>query len=594
MDTQSHSQALRHLRGWLLVEKARLGMAMALMLLHSVMSIAPYYILWLAADSLIAGDTVPSTLLNLAAWLCGAIIAKFVLQSSALYLSHAAAFRILCDVRLQLIDQLNVLPYHQVSNYSSGEVRNILINDIEKIENFVAHNTVEIVAAIGAPVAAGAFLFWLDWRLALCALIPIPLGFLCQMYFYKGSDSRMTEYLDSVNQLNTTVVEYVRGIKAMKVYGQEGRSFAELERVIQRYHTLINGYIDLTVPSWSAFVVLLNSSSYFVLPLGAWLMWQGDISASTLLLFLLIGGNMLKPLLKLTMFASLFKELQFSLTRLGPLFGSPSIDDPSTRSIAKDSRGLTHTPVQIQMKGVYLERGGQSVLEDVDVSWDTPGLYGLVGQSGSGKSSLALLLAGQLEQTSGEVTINGEALGKLTDQERARLVMLVTQEPILFKSSIRQNLTLGRAGIDDAQLWQALAIVQLDEYVAALKDGLGSLITESGRTLSGGEQQRFALARGLVAATPVIILDEALAFADALTEARTYRAIQEHFPATILISIGHRMHAIQGSTRIDVCAHGRLVESGNHQQLLDAEGLFARLWSSQFLTQEWQLVAKKG
>lgn len=570
---------------WLMLARRDLIFAILFALIGGVVQLVPYYLLWVGIDALLAGDSVAQTLATAAMGIAAMVVIKFFCNGFAAYLSHKAAFSILFEVRAKLVDRLQVMPSERLARYSTAEIKKILMNDVARVEDFVAHNTIDMVSAIAGPVSAGAFLFWLDWRLALCALVPIPLAICCQMFFYRDMDKRMTEYLDSIGQLNTALLEYVQGIKVMKIYGRDDRSFAHLDQTIQRYHELIKGYIDLTVPSWSTFVVLLNSGTYFILPLGVWLLWNDAISASTLLLVMLVGGNMLKPLLKLTMFASLFRELQYSVDRLEPFFddGKPQDEiEPDVSPVIPIKRGT-------MMTGVSLTRNDKTILATVSVHWERPGLYGVVGQSGSGKSHLAYILAGLIRQDAGYVYYNGVESRNLSATHRAKRVTLVTQNPVVFDGDLRLNLTLGDSTLTTQHIEDCLRIVQLDRLVAKLPDGLATPVGEGGATLSGGELQRLALARALLVGTPVIILDEALSSADAITEYRTYQAIAQSFPHTTVISITHRSHVIKDAVRIDLLAGGELAASGSHEQLLQDSELYRELWDCQTQSQMWQL-----
>lgn len=569
---------------WVMLEKGLIFASIACAALGCLIQLVPYYILWAGADALLSGgpDTA-TTLLTLAGWLALALVAKYIVLSLAGYLSHTAAFRILFTVRRQMVEQLQKVSLATLQRHSSAEIKKMLINDVDRVENFVAHNTIDIAAAIVSPLVAGGFLFWLDWRLALCALIPIPLAILCQMALYRNADSRMAEYLESLGELNSAILDYVKGIKVMKIYGRAGQSFAHLDETISSYHRLVEGYIDFSVPSWSVFVALLNANVYFILPAGLWLLSDGEVSISTLLLFIFVGSGLLKPLLKLTMFSSLFKELQFSVARLVPLLTDADEPTPINAPAGADA----NRPYTLRELSFAID--GKAILHQITTTIDGPGLYGIVGMSGSGKSTLASLLAGLVAPTSGELALYGLPFSQLSEQQRADRVNIVTQETMLFRGSLRLNLTLGNSAISDADILAALAVVRLKDHVLSLPAGIDTDVGELGTTLSGGERQRISIARAVLARPKVLILDEATAFADALTERQIYAALLEEYPEQVIISIAHRMSAVKDAAAILVIDDGRLSAKGRHDELLAASPLYKELWDAQFKTNAWHL-----
>lgn len=584
----SSSAAPKFLIGWLGLEKNLIIAAVAFAAIGCLIQLAPYYILWSAADVLLSGGQgTRAELIALAGWLALALFLKYVFLVLGGYLSHKAAFRILFTVRRQLVEQLQKIPLLTLQRHSSAAIKKMLIADVERVEKFVAHNTVDIAAAIVSPLVAGGFLFWLDWRLALCALIPIPLAILCQMALYRNADSRMTEYLESLGELNSAILDYVKGIKVMKIYGRAGQSFAHLDKTIDSYHRLVEGYINFSVPSWSVFVALLNANVYFILPIGLWLLADGEVSVSTLLLFIFLGSGLLKPLLKLTMFTSLFKELQFSIERLVPLLADAEPHPAAGVEGADPLRPYTLSKLSFNIEGT-------PILQGITATIAGPGLYGIVGMSGSGKSTLASLLAGLVAPTSGGLALYGAPFAELSEQQRSQRVNIVTQETMLFRGSLRLNLTLGNAAICDEDILAALAVVQLREHVESLPKGIDTDVGELGTTLSGGERQRIAIARAVLAGPKVLILDEATAFADALTERQIYEALLEQYPEQVIISIAHRMSAVKDAEAILVIEDGRLSASGRHDELLAASPLYKELWDAQFKTNAWHLSHEHG
>lgn len=564
-------------------EKKSLNMALALAALSVLMELIPYYLLWLAANFVQQGSPGDQPLLALAGWLALALLLKYLLLSFAGYFSHLAAFRVLYQLRLRIARALTRLPLMQLASYSSGSLRKIIINDVERLESFIAHHTVDLIAALVSPLTAALFLFWLDWKMALAALATVPLALLAQKMFSRGMQERVRTYQEATEQLNGAIVEFVRGVPVMKAYRQTARSFRLLHDSLQRYHQLVEGFTRRAVPSWSVFVVLLNANIFILLPLGIWRITQGTLTVSELVLVLMLGSGLLKPLLRVTFFSSLMREVLAGMARIQPFLLAEQ----------EQKGGDAPASSQLQASQLSFSYGERQVVREVSLTLQPGGFYALVGPSGAGKSSLAWLLAGLLPADSGDVRAGDTPLTQLSDKQRAALFALVSQDVFLFKGSLADNLRIGNPDATHQQIEEALEIAQASAFVNALPQGIDTLVHERGLRLSGGERQRIAIARALLAQTPILILDEATAFADALTEAAFYRALRAARPHTTVLTIAHRLFAVQQADELLLMENGQLVARGTHQQLMADNALYQQLWHSQYQLQHWHIRSQE-
>ncbi|KGT93059.1 ABC transporter [Erwinia typographi] len=560
-------------------EKTSLRWAIGLAALSVLLELIPYYLLWMAANVLQAGVLAGGQLLQLAGWLAGALLLKYLLLAFAGYFSHLAAFRVLYQVRLRIARALTRLPLMQLSHYSSGGLREIIINDVERLESFIAHHTVDLTAALVSPLTAALFLFWLDWKMALAALATVPLAILAQKIFSRGMQQRTAEYHEATERLNGAIVEFIRGIPVMKAYRQTSRSFRLLHDSLTQYHQLVGRFTRRAVPAWSLFVVLLNANIFILLPLGIWRISQGTLTTAELVLALMLGSGLLKPLLRVTFLGTLMREILAGITRIQPFLQ----EDSSPQG--------TNTPANSTLiaEGVSFRYEQREVVNNVSLRLEPGGFYALVGPSGAGKSTLAWLLAGLLPASAGQIHIGDTLLSELDDRTRANRLAVVSQDVFLFKGTLAENLRIGNPQASEAQIYQALNIAQADSFVQALPLGLQTPLDERGLRLSGGERQRIAIARALLADTPILILDEATAFADALTEASFYQALRLARPNTTVLTIAHRLFAVQQADAILLMENGRLVASGSHSGLIESNGLYQQLWHSQFQLQHWHI-----
>ena len=563
------------LRALLYDARHRLWLAYSLAALAVLMELLPYYLLWRASAP-------QSDLFRLALILLAALAGKYLLLTLAGYFSHLAAFDVLYRTRIKLATALTRLPLTALAGRSSASVRNIIMNDVERLEQFIAHHSVDMVAALISPLAAALFLFWVDWGMALAALATVPLALLAQKLFSRGMQARTEAYHHASTQLDSAMVEYVRGIPVMKAFQQSARAFRLLDQRLMRYHQLVEAFTRRAVPAWSVFVVLLNANLFILLPLGIWRVAHGSLSVTQLVLILMLGSGLLKPLLRITFLGTLLREIFAGIARIAPLLAE------------SPSQTLNRMPAEFDLRASSVSFSYEKipVLRGIDLHLPAGHFYALVGASGSGKSTLASVLAGLQLPASGSVALGGEDLARFSDAQRASLIAVVTQEVFLFKGSLADNLRLGNPQASDEQLWQALQLAQADRWVALLPQQLHTPIGERGVTLSGGEQQRIAIARALLANTAILILDEATAFADAITEAAFYRALREQRPAMTVLSIAHRLYAVRQADQLLVMEQGNIVAQGTHQALLEHNPTYQSLWEQQFSLARWHIRAR--
>lgn len=560
-------------------QKSRLLAAVTLVSVSALLDLWVYYLLYRAAQ-LALTQTYPSgALWSLAGYLALTLIAKYLLLTLGGYLSHIAAFRVLYETRLRLAYALAKLPLSVLGRYSSGGLRKIILGDVEKLESFIAHNTIELVSALLAPGVAAMFLLWLDWRMALAALCTIPLALLVQMLLSRGMNQAVQDYQQATEQLNGATVEYLRGIPVIKAFLQTSDSFRLLHQRLEAYHQLVLGFTRRAVPGWSAFVVLLTANIFVLLPVGMGLYFQGSLSLAVFILSVMLGSGLLKPLLKLLHVFSSSREVLISARRIYPLLR------PQDECLPE----LLPAGQMLQLQDVHFCYQTRPIIQGVSLELLPGEFYALVGASGSGKSTLAALLSGLLPVLKGEIYFGGVPLSRLTDSQRVQAIALVSQESFLFQGTLAQNLRLANPQASQRQLLQALEVAQAKVLVESLPEGLDTQVGERGIRLSGGERQRIAIARALLAQSAVLVLDEATAFADSITECRFYQALRRHYPATTLLVIAHRLYSVQHARRIIVLEQGSVSAAGSHQQLLAENPGYQALWYSQFQAQTWHI-----
>jgi ATP-binding cassette subfamily B protein IrtA len=582
MTEASPSQLLRRLlRG----QYGRLALAIVLAVAAASAELWPYWLLGTAAGVAVASPGAGAELFRLAGWLALALLFKYLLYSAAYYCSHVSAFQVLLDTRRQLVRQLASAPLRWLNQAGSGELKRLVLQDVDRLEQFIAHHTVELAAALASPVLVAGLLLAIDWRLALAALATVPFALLLQAMMMRGFGVHMAQYGTALDELHGATIEYVRSMPVMKAYRQDATSFQRMRDSLHAYQALMSRITRQTVPAWSVFMVLLSANIATLLPAGLWLYQAAHVTLAQLVLALVLGSGMLKPLFKVIKLSTELREVQASLQRMASL--------PAPAPAAQQAPACLPDLPDVRFEHVFFAYANAPVLHDVSLHLPAGSLTALVGPSGAGKSTVAALLAGLLQADAGRIRIGGVALDALDEGARTALIALATQDAFLFRGSLLDNLRLGRPDASDAQVRQALRVAQADGCIDALPAGWHTHVEERGVRLSGGERQRIAIARALLADTPILLLDEATAFADSRTERRFYQALRAAYPHKTVLVIAHRLSSIAGAAQILVMDQGRLVARGAHADLLRRCPLYHDLWQRQFDSEQWHITEKK-
>ena len=581
MTDRPHPTPWRVLLGLLHDERGPLLAAVSVTAVAALFELLPYWLLHQSIVLVLSGTQVADGLFRLAGWMAVALVAKYGLYSFAYYLSHRAAYQVLANLRRDLARRLVWAPLTWLQDYSSGELKKIVMQDVERLEQFIAHHSVECMAALAGPLFVALFLLWLDWRLALAALAVVPLAALAQWLFIRGVGDHIGDFDQAVGELSGTTVEYVRNIPVMKAFRQEAGSFLRMRSVLDRYQGLVTAVIRRTIPGWSVFTVLLSANIFFILPTGVWLMSHAALSLPDLILAVMLGTGMLKPLFKVARLSSEIREILGGVRRIAPFLAWPP---PAPRSPVV----LPATP-GVNFDAVSFAYDDTPVLHDLAFDLPPGKLTAMVGPSGAGKSTVAHLLGGLARPQRGTIRLDGISLDTLDEAQRASLVSVATQEAFLFRGTLMENLKLACPEADEATVRQAARVAQADAFISALPEGYDTRVGERGVRLSGGERQRIAIARALLADSPVLVLDEATAFADSLTERAFYKALHEAYPHKTLLVIAHRLYTIEQADQVLVMESGRLVDAGRHAELLARCGLYQRLWHRQSVGESWTI-----
>ncbi|MDR1297338.1 MAG: ABC transporter ATP-binding protein/permease [Deltaproteobacteria bacterium] len=568
-------------------KKAHLVLASVLSLVSAVLSLAPYVLIALIVSVLFGGAAMTEaeygSMIRLAV-LVGILAAvRYLLLFVSILSSHLAAFDILYEIRSELCRHLGRLSMGYFSVRQSGRIKKILAEDVEELELFLAHHIPDIVTGVVQPLAVVICLMTFDWRLGLVALIPLPAAFMLHRLAFGGGESReiRSRYHDVLEDMNGCIVEYVRGMPVVKIFNQTTESFTALKAASDAYQHYLDKITRANAPAWAMFVVTTTSGLLFLLPFGLYFYHAGTVSFSTLVFFLILGSSYMGPLLKLALMGGQLRHLMEGLFRVDAVMGEPEM--PETTE-PKKPEGY-----DVRFESVSFGYGRKEILKNVSLSLPQGGVYALVGPSGAGKSTLARLLTRMWDPASGRITIGGVDIRDMTLAGLMETVSFVFQETFVFSDTIRENIRMNKTDASDPEIMAAAEAAQCLDFISALPRGLDTLIGEGGEVhLSGGERQRLSLARVILKNAPIVVLDEATVFNDAENEARIQRAFSKLMASRTVVVIAHRLSTITDADAVLVIDEGELVQSGRHEELVAADGLYRNLWAAHTESLKWK------
>lgn len=495
------------------------------------------------------------------------------LASASTIISHRCAFITLNSIRKALTDKLSRVPMGTVLDQPSGTFKTLIVDTVEKLELPLAHMVPELTANTLIPVLMLAYLFVLDWRLALISLITIPVGICCYMGMMKDYGPRYARVLDASKNMDAAIVEYIGGIEVIKGFNQSTASYGRYVDAVRANEDAKVTWFRQTNPFYVAGVTIMPSCLIGVLPLGSLLYLSGDISASALITCIILALGLVKPLMQALRYTDSLAMVDSTVAEVSTLLDVPEMKRPSTPVEIPDYR--------ITFDKVSFGYGKEEVLHGISLAIEPHAMTALVGPSGSGKSTVARLIASFWEADGGSVGIGGIDVKNIPLEQVMRSISYVTQDNYLFDLSVRENIRMGKPDASDAEVEEAAQRASCHEFICALPAGYDTCVGSAGARLSGGECQRIAIARAVLKDAPIVILDEATAFTDPENEAAIQASISGLVAGKTLVIIAHHLSTIVGADKIVVMDHGRVSAEGTHHELLASSSLYRSLWNAQ-------------
>lgn len=518
-------------------------------------------------------------------------ILGIVLNFAGLMCTHLSAFRNEKNMKDAAFNHLLKLPLGYFSNHTSGGLRKIIDFSTAKTEGFLAHQLFDLSGAIVTPIVFLILLFSFDWILGLICLIPIILCFLFMIPMFTGeSQNFMMEYQKYLEKMNAEAVEYIRGIPVTKAFQQSVYSYKNFILAIKNYAKFSSEYAFSTQLPMTSFTVSINGFFALLIPAGILLAGSVvDVKFLSNFLFYIIFTPICAVMMnKIMMVSQDWMLASNALDNIEEILNEKPLVEPQNPQKPK-----SHA---IEFEGVYFDydetSGDEHILNDINLKINENDSVALVGPSGGGKTTIASLIPRFWDVNKGTIKLGDVDVRDISTKELMSNISFVFQNTTLFKDSIYNNVAIGRKGASRSEVLEAISLAQCDDIIDELPDGIDTVIGSEGTYLSGGQQQRIALARAILKDAPVIILDEATALADPENEYLIQKAISEITKDKTVIMIAHRLSSIRNVDKIYVIDYGRIVEEGNHDDLVGSNGLYSRMWDEFNQSIQWKVKSE--
>lgn len=562
--------AIRQLFAFVGERNSKMRISILLAVLGEMFGIVPFLIVALLADELYRGTATIQRVLFFSGIAAICQLIKMLLTWRSSLMSHKISFTILKNIREAITDRMAKVPMGVMLETPTGTFKNLIVDNVAKLEDSMAHFMPELPSNIAAPLCSILLIFILDWRMGLASLITIPLGILFFAAMMRGYGPRMENYMRSANDMNSSLVEYVSGIQVIKAFNRSASSYGKYSKSVNYFH-------DSTMEWWSqcwfwnaAARAVLPSTLLGTLPVGAWLYMEGTLSLPVFLISLVVPLGFVAPLMKVSEAMEQVSMIKGNLEQVTAFLKTPELVRPS-EPVSLGERTYQFEDVHFGYKETEILHG---------ISFQTkPGtMTAIVGPSGSGKSTIAKLMAGFWDVTSGSVRFGGQDIRQIPFEQLMGEISYVAQDNFLFDKSIRENIRMGNPSATNAEVEAVAKAANCHDFIMQLEQGYDTLAGDAGDRLSGGERQRITIARAMLKPSSVVILDEATAYADPENEALIQQAISKLVAGKTLIVVAHRLNTIRNADQILVVANGNIAGRGTQEELLRECPIYQKMW----------------
>ena len=568
--------------------KGKIILSVICALVSVASGLIPYWSVYHIITSFINGS---ATISNVWVWsliaVCGYAF-RYIFHGISTSLSHASAYSILENIRLALAERLMRAPLGTVVEESVGKLKSVIVDRVETIELPLAHMIPEGISNLCLPIAVFIYLISIDWRMALAMLVTVPIASIAYFSMMKNFNKQYADYMESSNYVNGVIVEYVEGIEVIKAFNQSSTSYEKFSKAVKSFK-------DYTLNWYKSVWKLMNfgnsvlpSTFLGTLPVGMILYATGTLSPENMVMCFILSMGIVDPLMNYTLHVSNVKAVEYAIHDVDKLLHVTELPD-SKNSIFIENHN-------IELKNVsfaYSKNKDNKVLSNITFSVPEDSFTALVGPSGSGKSTIARLIARFWDVDEGSITIGGIDIRQIPISQLSDIISFVTQDNFLFHCSIKENIRMGKPSATDEEVYAAAKAACCDDFIQKLEHGYDTQAGDAGNRLSGGEKQRISIARMILKNAPIVILDEATAFADQENEERMQRSISALTKGKILFVIAHRLSTITNANQIIVLKNGEIHSIGTHKLLLDSDSLYRNMWEAHIGARNWSANSKQ-
>lgn len=579
--------------------KKDLYIATFIVLLSVLMGVLPFVLAYQVISPLVMGNAVDTKYVCIrviGVLIC--LILQAILYGWGLDVSHKAAYSTLLRLRTSLQKRFEAVPLGFIQDKGTGTIKKLFVDDVDSLEVLLAHSLPEGIANLMIPIAIYVAMFFIDWKLALLSLASIPISFAAMMIMYSVGMKKMGPYYMAGQKMNNTIIEYINGMEVVKVFNKDAESYERFRKDISDYRDYTLEWYKAAWPWMAIYSSLLPCTIILTLPFGAWFVLCGFSTLPDLILVLCLSLSIGIPLLKSLSFLPTMPQLNYKIAALeqvletAPLQQTDAVFHGKNYDICFDHITFGYEKSQPGPDGQPMVTMDE-VIHDISFTAKAGQKTALVGESGSGKSTLAKLLIHYYDPQQGSISIGGQKITEMSLEALNSQVSYVAQDQYLFNTSILENIRMGRPDATDEEVLEAAKKAQCMEFLEKLPQGIHSMAGDAGKMLSGGQRQRISLARAILKNAPIIVLDEATAYADPENEEKMEAAIAELVKGKTLFVIAHKLPAIMNADQICVIEHGKLAATGTHAELLATCEEYKKLWKASQDSAEWKVNAVK-
>ena len=511
------------------------------------------------------------------------LLGNILFHEISTIISHNIAYRIIEDKRKLLAEKLSRISMGDVEKKSSGQWSQFMVETLDKMEKPIAHVIPEVIANIIIPIVLIVIIFVLDWRIGIANLLTIPLGLLFSALMMRGYEAKSKRYQEASKAMNTTMVEYVNGIKVIKAFNKSASSFGKFkETVNENKKAMLDWYLSVCF-SMTATMETIPATMIFVLPASLYFFMNGSIEIGALVMCILLSYASYKPLIKAMSHLETITNIKIILEEINKVMDIPDL-----------KRGKTTKNIgsyDVEFRNVtFAYNKSKNVLNGISFNANENELTAIVRNSGGGKSTSAKLLAGFWNENSGEILIGKNNLNDMPLKQNMELVTYVSQENFLFNKTILENLKIAKEDASMSEIQKACEKASCHDFIMSLPNGYETIVGESGANLSGGEKQRIAIARSFLKNSPIVLLDEATAYSDPDNESVIQESINNLIENKTVIMIAHRLSTIVNANKIIVVDNGSIIEQGSHKELLELNGKYKEMWDIYTESKEIEVI----